>query len=58
MFNNIKNDNDGAINGIKCIATNCVYNAAKKCTASEIEVGTSNASSVEETGCLTFNCRK
>jgi len=50
-------NHDDVIPGIKCTVTNCVYNESRKCVAGQIEVGTSDASSVEETDCLTFESK-
>ncbi|GAA6514051.1 DUF1540 domain-containing protein [Phocea massiliensis] len=43
------------IHGVKCEVTNCVYNNQKEyCTAKEIKVGPSYASSSTDTICATF----
>lgn len=45
------------ISGIVCDAIKCTYNDSKKCTASHIVVGSSDASTSRETECNTFRQR-
>ncbi|MCC8023576.1 MAG: DUF1540 domain-containing protein [Clostridiales bacterium] len=44
------------IQGIKCEATECVYNEDKDCVAGTIHVGHNYATNAEETACETFQC--
>ena len=42
---------------VSCEATNCRFNADKKCSATDIGVAGSNACSCAETECASFQCR-
>lgn len=51
---NVKKTTD-ALGGVKCVVDSCYYNTQTGgCTASSIEVAPKNASSYEETDCVTF----
>lgn len=46
-----------ALAGVGCEVTNCVYNEQMHCSADEILVAPSYASSTSETLCSTFRAR-
>ena len=48
---------DKEIKGISCEVKNCIHHdKANNCTAGHINVGTTSATSANETNCETFEC--
>ena len=49
---------NGTINGIYCIASNCVHHTKDdRCTAEQIKVDNSTATQAKETCCSTFRLK-
>ena len=59
LYNDCKCDSSKHIKGIKCDVKNCVYHDCDTyCTAGQIAVGPSFATSSSDTVCATFKERK
>ena len=59
LYNDCKCDMSKHIKGIVCDVTNCVYHDCEThCTANEIAVGPSFATTSQDTVCATFKQKK